>query len=256
VKKKIIFAAAGLLLVLVIVLSLIKKGDEKSVFPTLEWVAAQIKPMEETISASGEFKPHSREILSGEISGKITEIHVEEGDWVKAGQLLISLNQTDYRQSVNQAEASLESIRRSIRQTLLSYRLEYGSLEIQQKQTREKLEKQEELFKLEAITEEELKLSRDSLERAEQNLRATAEKLNLLCGLPPDSPPMLSSSKDQEIIESSPEVIQQQLLLEGARRNLERCFIRAPRNGQVVKNLSPERSFDGSRYQPDYDAGR
>jgi HlyD family secretion protein len=240
VKKKIIFAAAGLLLVLVIVLSLIKKGDEKSVFPTLEWVAAQIKPMEETISASGEFKPHSREILSGEISGKITEIHVEEGDWVKAGQLLISLNQTDYRQSVNQAEASLESIRRSIRQTLLSYRLEYGSLEIQQKQTREKLEKQEELFKLEAITEEELKLSRDSLERAEQNLRATAEKLNLLCGLPPDSPPMLSSSKDQEIIESSPEVIQQQLLLEGARRNLERCFIRAPRNGQVVK-IYPQR---------------
>jgi HlyD family secretion protein len=240
VKKKIIFAAAGLLLVLVIVLSLIKKGDEKSVFPTLEWVAAQIKPMEETISASGEFKPHSREILSGEISGKITEIHVEEGDWVKAGQLLISLNQTDYRQSVNQAEASLESIRRSIRQTLLSYRLEYGSLEIQQKQTREKLEKQEELFKLEAITEEELKLSRDSLERAEQNLKATAEKLNLLCGLPPDSPPMLSSSRDQEIIESSPEVIQQQLLLEGARRNLERCFIRAPRNGQVVK-IYPQR---------------
>jgi membrane fusion protein (multidrug efflux system) len=171
---------------------------------------------------------------------KITEIHVEEGDWVKAGQLLISLNQTDYRQSVNQAEASLESIRRSIRQTLLSYRLEYGSLEIQQKQTREKLEKQEELFKLEAITEEELKLSRDSLERAEQNLKATAEKLNLLCGLPPDSPPMLSSSRDQEIIESSPEVIQQQLLLEGARRNLERCFIRAPRNGQVVK-IYPQR---------------
>lgn len=234
-KKKIIGAAAGLTLVLVIVLSLVKGKSEESQFPTVDWVAARTMPMEETISASGEFKSQSREIILSEVAGKVKEITVEEGDWVKSGQVLLYLDQTDYAQQVRQAEATLESIRRSIGQTLLSYRLEYSSREIELRQTRERTAKQEELFKLEAITEEELKLSRDALERAEQSLRATAENLNLLCGLPPESPPLLTSEGDEGIINSTPDVIKQNLALEAARRNLDRCLIRAPRDGQIVK---------------------
>ena len=241
-RKKLIILMALVFLVLLVVLSLIKGRKDENVLPEIRWTAASIKPLEETISASGEFRARTREILSARTEGRVESIPVKEGDPVEAGQTLLVLESEDYRQRVLSAEASLEKIRRSISETLLSHRLEYVSQEMSLRQSREKLAKQEELFKLEAITEEELKLSRDKAESEAQSLNALGKKLNLICGMPLDTPPLLSDGKDGEIIENSPDVRQQRLALEQARRDLDRCTVRAGSRGRVVK-ISTEKGM-------------
>ncbi|MBN2626447.1 MAG: efflux RND transporter periplasmic adaptor subunit [Spirochaetales bacterium] len=239
-KRVLIPLIGGILLILLILFSLRKGKEEKNTFPEVNWVMTETKALEETISASGVFRSPSRVIVNALQSGWIDEISVEEGDMVQKGQILLALNREDFEQQVLQDEAALERIRRSVRETLLTYRLEYRSQEISLGQSREKLAKQKELFALEAITEEELNLTGDTVERDEDNLRALGEKLNLLCGLPSQSPPLLTDARDDGIIDRSPDVKQQILKLEQSRRALERCSVRADLNGKVVK-IAPDK---------------
>ncbi len=240
-KKKILIPLlGGAVLILLVVSFLIRDREEKSTFPEVNWVRAERKPLEETISASGVFRSPSREIITALQGGWIDEIAVKEGDRVDRGQILLRLNREDYAGQVLQDEASLERMRRSVGETLLSYRLEYRSQEISLNQSRDKYEKQKELLALEAISEEELNLTADAVERGEENLRALGEKLNLLCGLPPGSAPCLTPERDGEIIDASPDVKQQILRLEESRRALDRCTLRADSSGRIVK-VTPEK---------------
>ena len=59
------------------------------------------------VSASGSIKPIRRVDLGLETSGRVTEIPVEVGDQVQAGDLLVSLDAERLRLQLEQAEASL-----------------------------------------------------------------------------------------------------------------------------------------------------
>ena len=45
------------------------------------------------------------------VDGYILKIHVDKGDWVKANQLIVEIDHTDYLHAVNQAKANLASAR-------------------------------------------------------------------------------------------------------------------------------------------------
>jgi len=64
------------------------KGNEKEV--TVEEV--QRRTIVEKVSANGKIQPETDVKISAEVSGKIKTIHVKEGDAVKEGDLLITIN--------------------------------------------------------------------------------------------------------------------------------------------------------------------
>ncbi len=60
------------------------------------------------VSAEGEVVPVKQATLSFEVAGRLAELLVSEGDAVEAGQTLARLDQTDWQQRVDEAQAALE----------------------------------------------------------------------------------------------------------------------------------------------------
>jgi HlyD family secretion protein len=62
-----------------------------------------------SVTASGRIEPQTKVDISADITGRITQIAVKEGDWVKRGQFLIQIDPAQYEASVARAEALLSA---------------------------------------------------------------------------------------------------------------------------------------------------
>jgi len=61
------------------------------------------------VNATGRIQPKTQVRISADVSGKIVALHVEEGDWVEQGQLLVELDRERYEAAVERAEANVRS---------------------------------------------------------------------------------------------------------------------------------------------------
>lgn len=68
------------------------------------------------VSANGVVKPIDRIEIKSKASGQIEELSVEEGDFVKKGELIARLDQKDERSAVIQAEADLNIAQSELKQ--------------------------------------------------------------------------------------------------------------------------------------------
>src|SRR3954447_5145690 len=68
------------------------------------------------LNASGYVTARRRATVSAKITGKITEVNVEEGMAVKEGQVLARLDDTNARAALALAEAQAEAARRVVRE--------------------------------------------------------------------------------------------------------------------------------------------
>jgi len=75
--------------------------------PTVEAVEVTLGtlPLEERLS--GSVRARNQVEIYPEISGRIVEVLVNDGDYVEAGDVLVRLQDTDYRERLRQAEAGL-----------------------------------------------------------------------------------------------------------------------------------------------------
>ncbi len=72
---------------------------------------AEIRDLESIVPATGEVLPLMSSIVKSEISGRLTIIHVKEGDSVTKGQLLLELDRTSLETRLREAERNLEADR-------------------------------------------------------------------------------------------------------------------------------------------------
>ena len=63
------------------------------------------------VSASGEIKPKKFVNVAADVSGRITDLYVKEGDTVRAGQLLARIDATRLQAGKEQSEAAVEAAR-------------------------------------------------------------------------------------------------------------------------------------------------
>jgi HlyD family secretion protein len=105
-KTKLLFGGGGAL-VLLIVLGLGFGGakDEDSAF---SWDAVGRGDIRETISASGEIRAKTQINIGTSVAGEIKAIHVKDGQNVKAGDLLVSIDQERLKQYMVQAQGILD----------------------------------------------------------------------------------------------------------------------------------------------------
>lgn len=59
------------------------------------------------VTASGRIQPQRKVDISADITGRITALNVEEGDWVKAGTLVVQIEPNQFEAAVTRAEAAL-----------------------------------------------------------------------------------------------------------------------------------------------------
>ncbi|MCG6188702.1 efflux RND transporter periplasmic adaptor subunit [Maribellus maritimus] len=110
-QKKILPYAIVLLVVAIIVLVVGKKagwfGQEYAISVATETVES--KTITEQITANGKIQPETEVKISPDVAGEIVELYVEEGDEVKAGDLLCVIKPDMYVSALNRAQATLNS---------------------------------------------------------------------------------------------------------------------------------------------------
>lgn len=134
------------------------------------------------------------------VDGYIFKIHVDKGDWVKANQLIVEIDHTDYLHAVNQAKANLASARAKVIQQDTSVR-----------NTKLTLDRMQALIKEQFVSQQDVDtalVNYDAAVAALASLRA--------------------------------QVTQMEVALAQAETNLAYSYIRAPFSGYIAeRNLDP-----------------
>ena len=119
------------------------------------------RDLTELIPASGTIRPVVEVRITPDVSGEVIDIFVREGDQVEAGDLLLKIRQDLYLSQVEQAGASLGSLRAQCARQRAEVR-----------QARLNHERDRKLYELNAVSTAEYQASKTELEVAESGLKA------------------------------------------------------------------------------------
>ncbi len=149
------------------------------------------------VTSSGQIEAKSQVSLSSEVTARILKIHVKEGDMVKQGQLLVELDQAQFKGSVDRSEASVAQATASVVQATAN-----------RDQSKRTLDRQLALKKVQPdlVTDE-------SVELLDQNYKVAAANLKV----------------------ATAQLQQADAGLKEAKENLARTMIMSPISGRVVR---------------------
>ncbi|HLV02481.1 MAG TPA: efflux RND transporter periplasmic adaptor subunit [Acidobacteriota bacterium] len=119
----------------------------------VEVAEVERRDISEELQLTGIVEPKDEYVVSSEIPGRVTAVHVDKGDWVKKGQLLFELDRE---------KRTLE---------LQSRRAELSRAEVQLEFARKRSERAEALLKKGAISQSEVDALREQMEVAESSVR-------------------------------------------------------------------------------------
>jgi len=139
--------------------------DEDSAFA---WDTVGRGDIRETIVASGEIQALTRINVGTSVMGEIKTLHVKDGQDVKAGDLLVTIDQERLRQGLYQAEAALAGQRKDA-----------ARLEATQVKARDTFKRMEALYGQGLISEEDFRqarLTRDSAELTYQSAETAVKQ--------------------------------------------------------------------------------
>ena len=115
----------------------------------------------ESVPASGIIRPVVEVKITPDVSGEVVELFVQEGDRVRTGDLLLRIKPDLYQSQVEQASASLGTLR-----------AQYNRQRAEARQARLNFERSQLLYGQDAISSAELQNARTELDIAESSLRA------------------------------------------------------------------------------------
>ncbi len=110
-KKKKRWMKVGLLLAILIILGILVMANLNKNEAAVEVMVqtADRGRLVATVAGTGRVQPEVQVKISANVSGRITEIRVKEGDRVRKGDLLVRLDKERYEASVEQAKSSRKS---------------------------------------------------------------------------------------------------------------------------------------------------
>ena len=199
------------------------------------FAVATEEPLEERVSASGSFQADRYTVVSSKTIGIVKHVYVKPGDRVKTGDTIVVVDERDSREALDAAEIALEEKRRNLSIELVSLRAEIRKASLQVEQTQRAAKSAENLKAVDGISEEEYRKTNETFEQEKSALADARDKLRVAQGLPPDASPSMDESKDDEIIAASPSYRSALLNVEGARRALDGCIIKADGPGSVTE---------------------
>ncbi|HYW09726.1 MAG TPA: efflux RND transporter periplasmic adaptor subunit [Longimicrobium sp.] len=107
--KKIVIAAVLLVAVASGAGIAMARGGDKGALVRTEPVAR--RDLVSVVTASGKIEPKRKVDISADLSGRVTQVAVEEGQWVERGALLLRIDPTQYQSAVRRAEAAVAQAR-------------------------------------------------------------------------------------------------------------------------------------------------
>lgn len=189
------------------------------------------------IAANGRTEGVSEEIeLSSKIPGRLKSILAEEGDSVKAGQVVAVLENNDYRAQVEVAQAALDKAQAQLELVLNGARQEERDVaKATMEEARVIAENAHLAFeRIERLYQSGGVVSRDDFERAERDWKAAEARFEAarqtynLVDAPPRPEKLAAAQADAALARAR---------LREARANYENTFVRSPIDAVVLKTF-------------------
>ena len=108
-KKKRLYWIAGIVIVALILISVFQSSGDGATRVTAE--ESRLRNIVETVVANGRIQPETEVVISSEVSGKILELPLKEGDRVNEGDLLVRINPDLSLAALDRARAALNTAR-------------------------------------------------------------------------------------------------------------------------------------------------
>lgn len=205
------------LLILLLVLLLIAAG-------TLAWYLLYARYYESTDDA---YVNGNLVALTPQIAGTVTQVAVDDGDFVQQGQPLVLLDPDDTQIALQQAEANLASTVRQVRglySTADNYRAQVAAKRVALKTAESDFARRSKIFASGAISAEDLAHYRDAVTSAQSDLAAAEQALKTN-----------QAMVDDTVIDSHPEIKTAVAALRQRYLDNARTAILAPVSGYVAK---------------------
>jgi len=212
-----------------------KNKKENAMQVTAEGVAK--RSITELESASGKIYPEFEVKISSDVSGEIVNLYIEEGDTVKAGQLLAKVAPDQYESAVERVVASKNATSANLANT----RSQVAQLQAGKKQaiaqrdqilaqienSRAAHKRNEMLHKEGVISDAELEGTLSALRSLEANLAAASAAI--------ESSDASIASSQESIRAAEYQVASANATVKEAKDNLRRTIIYAPTSGVISK---------------------
>lgn len=224
--KWIIWSLAGLLVLLIIFAAI--KARKKPKGEEVEIEKVERRDIREIVSASGKIFPETEVKISSDVSGEIVELYVEEGDSVKAGQVLARIDPEAYASAVESASAGVSSSKSELarsKSAIDNARAQVEQIKSQVDNARRIYERNQKLRAEGVISAQDLETSEANLTQLEANLRSAEANFR---------------SAQQGAKSAEYNVASSQAGLREIRTNLNRTTIIAPTAG-IISKLNVEK---------------
>ncbi len=106
-KKAIWIGLAVLVVALLITANVVRQSQGKVV--SVQFARVRVEDVTARVRAPGKIEPRTQVKVSADIPGKVLRLAVKEGDRVRRGQLMLQIDDTQYRALQDQARAALAS---------------------------------------------------------------------------------------------------------------------------------------------------
>lgn len=225
--SKWIIWSLAILLVLLIAGAAIK-ARKKPKGKEVETKKVELRVIREIVSASGKIFPEKEVKISSDVSGEVVELYVEEGDSVKAGQVLARIDPEAYASAVESASAGVNASRSELARSRTAIDNAQAQVEQTQAQVdnaRRIHERNKKLRSDGVISAQDLETSETNLAQLEANLRSAEASLR---------------SAQQGAKSAEFNVASSQASLKEINTSLRRTTIVSPTNG-IVSKLNVEK---------------
>ncbi|GLH73783.1 RND transporter [Geothrix limicola] len=135
--------------------------------------------VKESVTANGEIQALTKVNVGTFVTGEIKQIHVKDGQTVKAGDLLVTLDQVRFQQDLHHAELGLRMARQDQENAEATFKKQQGTFQ-----------RQEALFKQSLISVDQFqdaKLARDTADIALQRAKVAVQQAQAQVALAQDA---------------------------------------------------------------------
>ena len=107
-KRKTLFILIGVLTIVGAAGAVVLKGGDDELLE-VQTATVSLETIVQKVNATGRIQPKTQVRISADVSAKIVSLHVDEGQFVQKGELLVELDRERYEASVESAEANVRS---------------------------------------------------------------------------------------------------------------------------------------------------
>jgi HlyD family secretion protein len=182
---------------------------KKDTGTTVTVEAIKQRDLESIVSASGKIRARRTVNITSEVSGKVVQLAVDEGQRVKTGQFLLQVDPRNVRSRLQVSEATLEQQKIALQQS----QTQLENAKVNLKQAQEELTRQKALEKS-ALT------TKQALEQAENLVSIRQGEMH---------------NAEQAVNNSTQAIRRQTADLDSARHDLSRVTIESPIDGIITK---------------------